>query len=415
MVHLEDNSKCCGCAACVAACPKNCISMKYDEDGFLYPVVNQKDCIDCKRCEQACPFLHPAGRIAYKPRAYGVVAKDDSLVWSSSSGGLFSVLSKKILNQGGCVFGAAFSDDYRNVVQCKTENADQLSEIRGSKYVQSSTQQSFIDAKAELAKGRLVLYSGTPCQIAGLKNFLGREYDKLILVDVICHGTPSVKLWQKYALWQEHYRHGTITSVSFRHKKDGQSSFGTEGTDTNGWYYNSFNRDPYVKMFLKNICLRESCYRCTVKESGSNADITLGDFWGVEGIAPNLDNTKGVSLALIHSPKGQRLFDSVEEEITKQEVLFDIAISKNLPYNHSVLRPQERDLFYRDVDTLSWEELVHRYAKQKITTRWITLIMNSPVGGICRELLRMIGIREESKTNYEYGLFIAFGTRSKRR
>lgn len=279
---------CCGCSACTNICPENCIIMTENSEGFRYPVIHREKCVDCGLCEKVCPVLHQS-HSEDLCEAYGAITNDIDILLRSSSGGIFTELSTSVLNNGGCVFGAAFTKDFHSVKHVMIENVEGLSELRGSKYVQSDIGKSCQKARAQLEKGRQVLFSGTPCQIAGLRNYLGKEYDNLLLVDIICHGTPSPALWTKYLTAVETQLGGKASYVSFRHKEHGWRRLGMElPFETGKRYFKELGEDPFLKIFMKNYCLRESCYDCRVKETGSAADITIGDFWGVEHVARNL-------------------------------------------------------------------------------------------------------------------------------
>ena len=348
MISIGDNAKCCGCSACSHICPQNCISMQYNNEGFLYPKINKDKCINCRKCEKVCPFLSKNETIE-TPSAFGVIAKDSEIVFNSSSGGMFSVLAEKVLSEGGCVFGCAFSESLKKVHHIKIENVKELFMLRGSKYFQSEVQQSFAECKEELQKGRVVMFSGTPCQIAGLHKYLGSDYENLILVDIICHGTPSFKLWEKYAEWLEKKHKGTITLVNFRFKYIELKRSEMERLQESHYYYKKHGEDAFFKLFLNDVGLRESCYSCKVKGTSSYADITLGDFWGVENLSLSLNNTMGVSLAIVHNSKGKELFDSIRNKVDYCEVDINEAIGNNRLYNTSVTRPEKRDDFYKDL------------------------------------------------------------------
>lgn len=196
MIKITDKSRCCGCESCRSVCPKKCISMKADKEGFLYPEVDLSQCVDCKLCEKVCPVLHPA-LLDRKPKVFAGINNDIKIRLQSSSGGIFTLLAEQILHKGGIVFGACF-DEHWNVVHSYTDTIEGLEHFRGSKYVQSYVGDSFVQVKKFLDEGREVLFSGTPCQIAGLKNFLRKPYHNLLTVDVVCHGVPSPKVWQSY-------------------------------------------------------------------------------------------------------------------------------------------------------------------------------------------------------------------------
>lgn len=396
---------CCGCSACTRICPKNCISMKENSEGFLYPVVDNEKCVKCGLCEKTCPVLHTSHGTDLR-EAYGAITKDNNILLLSSSGGIFTGLATLVLADGGCIFGAAFSDDFHSIQHVMVENAEGLSALRGSKYVQSAIGDTYREAKVQLEKGRRVLFSGTPCQIAGLKNYLGKEYEKLLLVDIICHGTPSPALWDRYLTNVETRMGGNASYVSFRHKEHGWRKFGMELPIHSGKrYFKELGEDPYLIMFLRNYCLRESCYNCHVKETGSAADITIGDFWGVEHVAPEIDNSMGVSLALVHTEKGKRYYESAAEHMRTIQTDYDSAISHNIAMNHSVARPTEREKFFADMNHMDWDKLVKKYTSVPLKTRVRQMLSRSMISKIKRRLLHRSSAGG-GKSAFQYGLII---------
>lgn len=238
MINIIEKKDCCGCSACVQKCPRQCISLQEDEEGFLYPIVNEQACIDCGLCEQVCPILHPGE--AHKPfKVFAAKNSNEKIRSESSSGGVFTILAESVLEEGGVVFGAKFSEHW-GVVHDYTETKEGLAAFRGSKYVQSCIGDCFIKAKSFLVQGRKVLFSGTPCQISGLKRFLGKEYGNLLAVDFICHGVPSPKVWRMYleeTITREcarnsvpscsaHDRNVLVKGISFRDKRIGWKKYG---------------------------------------------------------------------------------------------------------------------------------------------------------------------------------------------
>ena len=361
---------CCGCAACAQICPNHCIKMKANDEGFLYPFIQTEACINCGVCEKTCPIL--GERIAVtadRRQAWAAVNQDRQVLMASSSGGLFAALSNEIFKKGGCVFGAAFTADFRTVRHVMAESPADLHALQGSKYMQSEMGNCYLTVKEQLCRNRWVLFTGTPCQAASLRNYLGREYDKLLVVDLICHGTPSALLWRHYLEHMEDKLAGKITAVSFRDKAEGWKNFGMDiTTGAKGKYHCSMKSDPYMQMFLKNFCLRESCYQCKVKSRGFFSDITMGDLWGADRMLPDLDCTMGVSLSLIHTEKGRLFFDEVKNGMRVTSVDYDKSVSYNPSLFTSVARPRERDFFYSDLQILKWSKMVNRYAKDKLIT-----------------------------------------------
>lgn len=381
---------CVGCSACASICPRQCIRMVSDHEGFLYPKIQMETCVQCGSCEKACPVLHrPESLDNGFEQAWGAVNKDTEILLESSSGGLFTALGQAVLDEGGCIFGAAFDSVFKAVHHIMVDNVNDLALLRGSKYIQSEMGDAYIKVREQLAKKRKVLFSGTPCQVAGLRGFIGREDDNLILVDVICHGAPSALLWQYYLEEQKKKIGENVKEVSFRNKLKGWHSYGLMITTYNNkQYYRSFQEDPFMKMFLRNYSLRESCYQCSIKEIGGVSDITIGDFWNVEKVVPEMDDFRGVSLGLVHSDKGSCLFERVRKQLVLKEVEYEKAVSGNSAFSQSVSRPKERDAFYCDLTTFRWNKMKKKYGHDPIKTVIRRKISATVFGDIWRSIIK---------------------------
>ena len=380
---------CCGCSACANICPKHCIRMTENYEGFLYPQLQEESCVNCGACEKVCPVLQETSAGGSRRQAWAVVNQDQDVLTNSSSGGLFSVLADEIMAGGGCVFGAAFTADFSRVHHIMAENAENLCALRGSKYMQSDLENCYLTVREQLNRDRWVLFTGTPCQIAGLKVFLGRDHERLICADVICHGTPSPLLWRSYLQHIQKQLGGRAIAVSFRDKTDGWKEYSMKITAEDGKIYRcSLGKDAYLRMFLKNVCLRESCYHCRVKEKGFFSDITMGDLWGAEQILPETDSSPGVSFALVHTEKGRLLFEQISRRIHVFTVDYERALLYNTALINSVMRPDERDGFFSDLDKLSWNKLERRYAKDKAGTVVRRKLSVSPLGDLKRAIFR---------------------------
>lgn len=371
MIDVVGKEYCCGCSACVSVCPKSCILMKSNQEGFLYPVLNTENCIRCGLCDSVCPVLNAERlRISQRYDAFAGISKDSELLLNSSSGGIFSHLADEVLRAGGCVFGAAFDETFTLVRHVMIEKEEDLPALRGSKYLQSDQRECYKAAERQLKNGRFVLYTGTPCQIAGLRGFLRKEYENLLCVDVICHGSPSRSVWEKYLTYIKEKYTGSVRAVSFRNKDKSWKEYQLKiQGDGESCYNREFRKDPYMKTFLENYDFRESCYRCRIKESGPVSDITVGDFWGVENTEPELDSRMGVSLILIHTDKGAGYFERIKDQITVKETDRTRAISSNSAYNHSVRRPKERDDFYLYLEKRSWKYMENKYVKPRMVKK----------------------------------------------
>lgn len=343
MTLFQGKESCCGCGACVQSCPKGCISFMEDQEGFLYPLIDHKKCIACGLCVSVCPF-HELIEAKSPQHAFAAYNTNDKVRSESSSGGFFSLLAKSILDKGGAVFGAMF-DERWNVVHGFIESVDEMPRLRGSKYVQSFIGNSYEIAKRFLIAGRHVLFSGTPCQISGLKNYLSKEYDNLVTVDFICHGVPSPELWRWYLDIVK--KQISIVGINFRNKDNGWKRYNFAidyGLDAPS--LRSFHKeDPFMMAFLNDLSLRPSCSSCKVKGGRSNSDITIADFWNVDKVLDGFDDDKGTNLVLENSPKGAVLLSSIQD-VVSQEVDFAQAIQYNKAWDKSYPMHSNRNRFF---------------------------------------------------------------------
>ena len=346
MINIQSKVECCGCEACVQVCPKKCINLYADSQGFLYPIVCEESCIDCSLCETVCPVLNKVSpQQNSSSTLYAVKAIDNHIRVNSSSGGFFSVLSEYILNRNGVVYGAAF-DDVFNVFHTRVETKASFPKLRGSKYVQSRIGQTFTQCKHDLDQGKQVLFSGTPCQISALGHFLRREYENLIKVEVVCHGVPSPMIFKKY-LEESILSSGdnkVITKVNFRTKLEGwKKYYFTVEYNENGMskVYNECVTDSlYMKGFLNDLYIRPSCFECPAKNFTSAADFTIADFWGQDIAFPEFDDDKGVSAVFLNTKKANSLFSQLEM-ITQERRYTDF-----IHYNPSLIQSAKMTLLY---------------------------------------------------------------------
>jgi len=364
MIKIEDKDKCCGCSACMNACPQKCIVMVKDSEGFLYPKVNLDLCINCEMCEKVCVYYKGEARRVNELSTFAALSIDNQLREQSSSGGLFSIFAMQILDDNGIVYGVAMNDDCRNCSFIRVDNKDLLYKLRGSKYFQAEVGNIYRQVKKDLIDGKKVLFSGVPCQITALKLFLNKDYDCLFTVEIICHGVPSQALWNKYVNYLEERYEARINKVNFRNKKNGWHEFGLKKEGDNINQYLSFHKDPFMIMFLKNYCLRPSCYSCRAKMIGSMSDLTIADFWGIENVAPEMDDDLGTSLLIIQSSKGKKMLDDNIGRMRLKEVSFSDGIKSNPSYNSSVIKPNEREVFFIDMNNMTFRELTSKYCKK---------------------------------------------------
>lgn len=376
MINIEDKSKCSGCHACYNACPKNCITMKSDNEGFWYPSVDEKSCVDCGLCEKVCPILK-VYKGYEKGKAYACVNKNSELRQKSSSTGVFSILAENVLDAGGVVFGAGFDENLK-VRHISIKNKDDIRKIRGSKYVQSKIGDTYSEAKEYLQKGIKVLFAGTPCQISGLKSYLGKDYDNLILMDIICHGVPSPKVWKKYLDYIEKSNRKNIDKnnyPNFRSKRLGWGNFSMDINFTDGSVYTkSMKWDLYLRLFLQNIILRPSCYNCHSKSLNRESDITLADFWGVERFVPEMADDKGTSISLINTPKGNDIFNEVKDKLIYKEIDINDAVKFNKPSYQSVAKNPLREYYFEKFDEKNFGSLAKKVTGTSYTRKGINKI-----------------------------------------
>lgn len=380
MIEIKDKYNCCGCAACIQRCPKQCISLEEDNEGFLYPNVNKLLCVDCHLCEKVCPILNK--KEDKKPIiALAAINTDEGIRLKSSFGGIFTLLAEKIIANEGMVFGAAFDKNWE-VHHEEGITIEDLCKFRGSKYVQSKIENSYKKTEYLLKEGKKVLFSGTPCQIAGLKCFLQKEYLNLTTVDFICHGVPSPGIWRWYIKNQIFGTTNTsskLKDINFRDKTYGWRDFqltfqfksSTPISSTN-------NANGYMIAFLNNICLRPSCYQCPAKSGRSHSDITIADFWGVNNFNIDLDDNKGTSLVLINTNKGLELVKNIN--MNSKEININKALESNKSWHESAKVHELRNLFYKqykkhESDFTSFtQDLIHT---KSITKRVIRKIFRT--------------------------------------
>lgn len=333
-------------------------------------------------------------------RAYACYNTNNDIRLHSSSGGVFSLLASYVLEQSGVIYGVAMSEDCYSAIFERITNKKDLSRLRGSKYLQAKVGNTFCEVKRDLDDGKIVLFSGTGCQVNGLKCFLNKKYENLICLDVICHGTPSPGLWRKYAEFQEN-SYGKIVDVNFRCKDD---SWGNFGIKENQQYF-SKDTDPFMQMFLRDYCLRPSCYECSAKKN-KNSDLTLADFWGIQSVAPEMDDGMGTSLVLVRTEKGEEVFDKIKCQLKLKHVSYEEGVKSNPSEYKSVNRPIQRSSFFIDMNQMSFDELKDKYAAP---IRVLPIIrLKQQVKRMIKSVLRICsggGINHKSNN---YGVLLTF-------
>ena len=365
---------CCGCESCVQSCPKHCILMVTDQEGFQYPAINEEECINCGRCKKACPVLNSLDLKDEKRKIFAAFSLQDKIRLNSSSGGIFSLLASEILSQGGVVFGAAFDSKW-DVHHIKIEKEEDLPKLRGSKYLQSRIEKTYGEVEAYLKQGRKVLFSGTGCQIAGLKQYLQYDYQYCYMIDVLCHGVPSPLVWKKYLSEKEKQAGACAKHVQFRDKGISWNSYRTKITfDNNKQYIKKFSQDTYMRLFLENIDLRPSCHNCMFKSVERCSDLTIGDAWGIEHVMPEFDDGKGTSLVIIQSLKGQELFEKIRNKVFAVEGDLDELWPSHSDSRKSVKPHANRELFFKKMITNESIEQMGKYLRLSVPKRaWLKI------------------------------------------
>lgn len=367
----ERKQDCVGCHACFSICPVKAISMKEDAEGFLYPAVDEETCIACGACLRVCQVVgtrEPEGRIPTE--AYACMNQNTEERLASSSGGVFIVLAKHVISQGGYVFGAAF-DENMNLRHTYANDLDGCRAFMGSKYLQSTIGTSYSDAKRFLEQGKLVLFSGTPCQIHGLKLFLGKEYENLISIDLACHGVPSPKVFRKHLQDLEKTYRSRVVGFHFRAKNTGWKDFSSVAKLENGADQAKRHGDcPFMKGFLSNLYLRNSCYHCQNKGENRYSDMTLGDYWGVQGREPGWDDDKGTSVVFTRTEKGKDVLQTIHGDVTIKLTDKEWAENCNVAIVSPVAMNPNRANFFGDfekaeTESVSLETLIRPYLPKR--------------------------------------------------
>lgn len=376
MIHITDKKNCCGCSACVQRCPKQCIRLEEDTEGFLYPQVDEETCIKCGLCEKVCPILNQADKLSVL-EVLAVKNPDDEERMNSSSGGVFLPLAREVINQGGVVFGAVYDESWE-VHHVYAEKIEDVYQMMGSKYLQSKIGNSFKDAERFLKQGREVLFVGSPCQIAGLRTYLrSKQYPNLLAVDFLCHGVPSPGVWRRYlaetyggydakeqsrlqatagknsVLLSSLNATSPIGDIKFRDKREsGWKKFrfvvrqkSASKADQNTVLSSDIHyMNPFMQGFLSDIYLRPSCYACKCKNGVNHSDMTIADFWGINQSAPEFDDDKGVGLVLLNTEKGEEYFSRLPMDMMPSNL--EKAHYYNGGFNEHTKAHPKRDQFF---------------------------------------------------------------------
>ena len=359
-LNNEDKKTCSGCTACVNVCPVKAISMEEDEEGFLYPIINKALCINCKICEKKCGFIKKERNAILQ--AYGVKHKNLEERMTSRSGGVFVAISDYILNKEGSIYGV-IQDEKFCVKHARAINKEQLFKFKGSKYVQSDLNDMFKKVKEDLKQGMYVLFSGTSCQVAGLQEYLSNmNKEKLLTVDLICHGTPSQKIFNEYLKYIEEKYNKKIKEFIFRDK-----SFGWSGHVETIVFENNekITIDIFKKIFYGHNVLRPSCYHCAFANTYNRpADMTIADFWGVEENLPEFYDEKGVSLLYLNSEKGTKIFEKIKDKVNSIKCDKQDCINHTWSLGKTLGEVPIRKKFWEDYKNMNFNELLKKYKYQ---------------------------------------------------
>ncbi len=365
-MEICEKGLCSGCGCCEHICPRNAITMHFDEEGFLRPDIDTRSCVECGLCQKKCPVNITEERL--HTEAYAAYAKDKEIRKSSSSGGIFSLLAQNVIAEGGVVFGAGFSEGLR-VVHKSASTHSELLELRGSKYVQSDLRGIYEKVGAALSDGKKVLFSGTPCQCAAVRSVFG-DKENLLIADFICHGVPTPKLWERFVL--DEFQ--SPTYASFRDKRLGWEEFSMRVESEKGTYTCSRYKDPYLRLFLKNVALRPSCYNCTWKANRYQSDITLLDFWGISSHYPHMNDDKGVSGVVVRGEKGRKAFDAVKDKAIFEKADIKEISRVNTAYHKSTPYSDLREGFFDDLKSgYSFGELSKKHVRPLPVKDMLTL------------------------------------------
>lgn len=383
---------CSSCGACANVCGRNAISMQLDVEGFYRPVIDLEKCVECGACERICPWnkevLNP-NKSSKNPQTLAAFAKDESIRLQSSSGGIFSILAERILENGGVVIGVAqiTPTHFGHIV---VENKEDLEKLRGSKYVQADANFIYKEVRSLLKSGRKILFSGTPCQVAALYAVLGNAATSvnLFTVDIVCHGTPSVKVFEKYIKELEKEESAIVATSRFRDKRKVWNGYMLQHCFKSGKSVSEhYNQSKYMRLFLSRICQNLSCDDCHYRKLPRVADITLGDYWGVSKYHPEMDDDKGTSVVLLNTEHGKALFESVAGKVAQCDSKVEYAIAGNPCIVRSSKQHPKRFDFFADLDKYTLNDLIKKYCPYPSLINRIYAKTRRVLGKIKRKLL----------------------------
>lgn len=394
MQHINisnpNKANCSGCTSCQTICPKHCISMQKDKEGFLYPLVNETECIDCGLCSKSCPWLTKKDSINKQPLVYAAKLKDNNIRKDSTSGGLFSAFANYLISKGGIIYGAAYNAQDKRVEHISAQSFEELSRIRGSKYVQSYLGDTFFKIKEALKKDQKVLFTGTPCQCAGLKSYLKKDFENLYIIDILCHSVPSPQILNEIINRTEKESKQHITEVRFRNKERGWR---------NSYHFQLFTgrtsitNTTYLTLFFKGLINRPSCYNCRFTNLNRPSDITIGDYWNIKKVDPSFEDNLGVSCVLINSKKGEYLFQKIKSTISCFPTNIPPAIQ--ICMERSVSIPINRKRFWYEYENIGFDYVEYKYGHKTRTDILVSdvlapIIRKLGISNIIRKLKTVI-------------------------
>ena len=362
MIDINDKAKCCGCAACEAVCPKHCISMQSDEEGFLYPYVEKKSCIHCDMCDRACPITNKIEKVSFVQKGYLIRHKDKEIRLDSTSGGAFTAFAETIIDRGGYVVGAAL-DEQLKVKHIVVGTKKNLGRFRNSKYVQSNLQGIYSSVKKLLDDNKIVCFSGTPCQIEGLRSYLKKDYKSLYCIDTVCRAVPSPGAFEKYKEYQENTFNDELVGVRFRDKYYGYSysTLNVKLRTKDSKYHRGIESDPWLRAFFSEMCDRPSCHQCVFRSQYRCSDITMWDCFNVHDFFQKWDDGTGVTRILVHTAKGQELLDESKKYAETVDVSVNELVKDVKEMVDSPIPNKRRSEFMRDLEMMDGKALFDKY------------------------------------------------------
>lgn len=382
--NICEKDLCTGCKCCQKSCPKNAIKMVVDSEGFEYPIIQKDKCVNCGICKNVCPILNEIQNVnrLSKQMVYSAEIIDEEILLKSSSGGAFTGIVNAFCDKNYVIFGVEFNDKNK-AVHTYVENKDEIGKYRKSKYVQSDVGDSYIYAKKFLEDGKKVLFTGTPCQIAGLKNYLKKDYDNLLTIDLVCHGVPSPKVLSKYIDYIEKKYKSKVKSLSFREKNIQMAKWNSRNMrielENGKIIVEDSTKNYYLIGFHGKLFYRTSCNKCKFANTNRISDITIGDSWGIDKIYPELDVHKGQSLILINTKKGQKLIKKIKENTYYKNLDINFVTRENEQLRRPTNFNKKREYFYKNLDYIRFNKLINICFPKIFVKRIIKLILPNKV------------------------------------